>query len=118
MVVHAIFALELALLFTHEMDAIHKQEWKMFIVLKDMADEKAALVFMLLHIPLYAILLFLLFSGLETLGYYIADIFLIGHCLLHFCFRNHPANKLKTGVSNILILAAGGLAIIHLAVIA
>ena len=116
--VNAIFALELALLFAHEMDAIRKQEWKMFIVLKDMADEKAYLVFMLLHVPLYTILLFLLFSDMKTLGYYIADIFLVGHCLLHFCYRNHPANKLKTVVSNILILAAGFLAIVHLVVIA
>lgn len=29
-----IFSLELALLFTHEMDAIHRQEWRMFIILK------------------------------------------------------------------------------------
>lgn len=37
----AIFILMLSLLVIHEMDAIRSKEWKMFIVLKDMADEKA-----------------------------------------------------------------------------
>ena len=52
---------EPALLFAHEMDAVRKQEWKMFIVLKDMKNEKAYLVFLSLQIPLYTAVLMLLF---------------------------------------------------------
>ena len=115
-VVSLIFMLELALLFTHEMDAIRRKEWRMFIVLKDMADEKAYWLFTLLHIPLFIILLFLLSSHFRLIGFYITDIFLIGHSLVHIGFRRHPANGFNNWVSALIIHMAGVLAILHLAV--
>lgn len=117
MALNVIFALELALLFTHEMDAIRKQEWKMFIILKDMEDEKAYRTFMLLHIPLYAVILFLLLSDTTRIGYYFTDIFLIAHLFIHWGFRNHRANRLNNGISKCIILFAGLLASIHLIVV-
>ena len=112
-----IFALELTLLFTHEMDAIYKQEWKMFIFFKNMIDEKAYNMFLLAHIPLYCVILILLFSSYIKIGYYIVDIFLLGHMILHFGFRKHPENKLNGLISKYIINLAGFLAIIHLVVI-
>ena len=109
-----IFALELALLFVHEMDAIRRQEWKMFVFLKDMADEKAYRVFMLLHIPLYTAVLGLLLSDYARIGIYITDIVLMAHLLVHVVFRRHPANKLNGRMSKSIIYAAGLLAAIHL----
>ena len=35
----------ISLLLIHEMDAIRTKEWKMFIILKDMADETAYKIF-------------------------------------------------------------------------
>lgn len=113
MALQVIFALELALLFIHEMDAIRRQEWKMFIRLKDMEDEKAYRVFMLLHIPLYAVILFLLLSDAARIGYYVTDVFLIVHLFIHWGFRNHHANRLNSGLSKCIILSAGILAFIH-----
>ena len=86
--------LELTLLFVHEMDDIHKQEWKMFIILKDMSEEKGYWCFTLLHIPLYTAILIVLFSSYAWIGYYILDIFLIVHLFIHLLFQNHPANQM------------------------
>ena len=109
-----IFAIELALLFTHEMDAVRRQEWQMFIILKDMADEKAFRIFMLLHIPLYAVILSLLLSDRMIIAMYITDIFLILHMLIHFAFTGHKANQMNGGVSKAIIYSAGLLALVHL----
>ena len=112
-----IFALELALLFVHEMDAIRRQEWKMFIILKDMDDEKACRIFLLLHIPLYMAVLLLLFSPCSHIGYYVVDIFLLAHMLIHLGFRKHPDNKFGSTISKVIINSAGLLAIVHLIII-
>lgn len=113
-IINTIFAFELALLFTHEMDAIRKQEWKMFIFLKDMADEKAYHIFMLLHIPLYAVIVSLLLSPFLHIEYYITDVFLVLHTLLHLGFRKHPTNKFNNNISNGIIFSAGLFAVFHL----
>lgn len=112
-----VFVVELALLFVHEMDAVRRQEWKMFIVLKDMTDEKAYRVFLLLHIPLYAIILALLFSGAARVGFYVTDIFLIAHMLVHWGFRRHRANNLNGALSKVILYGAGLLAVFHLIMI-
>ena len=112
--IRTIFYLELALLFVHEMDAIRKQEWRMFIILKDMENEKAYHMFLLLHIPLYLAIFALLFSSLSHLAYYIIDVFLLTHALIHFGFSTHPNNRLNGAVSKMLINLAGLLALIHL----
>lgn len=112
-----IFSLALALLFTHEMDAIRKQEWKMFILLKEMEEERAYRIFMLLHIPLYTVLLMLLFSTKFRTGVYLTDTFLIAHMLIHLGFRNHPANRFNNGISKGIIFLAGVLAIVHILII-
>ena len=109
-----IFALELALFFTHEMDAVRRKEWKMFILLKKMGDEKAYQIFMLLHIPLYLIILLLFTFPSLYIGYFVIDIFLMAHMFIHFGFKQHPANKLNGAISRGIINSAGLLAIIHL----
>ena len=108
-----IFALELALLFVHEMDAIRRQEWKMFIILKDMEDDKAYHIFLLLHIPLYIVILLLVFFSFSQIAYYVVDAFVIAHMLIHLGFRKHPANKFDNTVSKTIINLAGILAVIH-----
>ena len=114
LVLNMLRAAELSLRVVHEMDAIRGKEWKMFIILKDMPEEKAYPIFMLLHIPLYTAILFLLFSSFFQAGYYIVDIFLIAHLLLHLFFRDHPANRLNGPISKWIIYSSGALAVLHL----
>ncbi len=114
MILSIIFALNLSLLFIHEMEAIRYKEWKMFIILKDMEENKAYTVFLLLHIPLYVSYLLLLMSSFFNVAYYIADIFLIAHLLIHICFRNHKDNRFNNTISMSIITLMGILSTIHL----
>jgi len=108
-----LFAVNLSLLFVHEMDAIFYQEWTMFLVLKDLNPEKAYKAFLLLHIPLYALILWLLLSPLSTLGAFIVDVFLIAHFFIHLLFRTHPNNQLKNIHSLCIISIMGILSAVH-----
>ncbi len=110
-----LFLIILSFLLVHEMDAIRAKEWKMFIVLKDMADEAACKVFMIIHFPLYLAALYALLSG-GTAGYVlkiIIDVFLLGHALIHFAFRKHSGNGFHTLFSKIIIYSMAALALLH-----
>ena len=48
-----IFYLGIACLFTHELDAIQRHEWRIFPFLRKLKDETAFYIFTLLHIPLW-----------------------------------------------------------------
>lgn len=108
-----LFAINLSLLFVHEMEAIRFQEWKMFIVLKGMEDKRAYLIFLLLHIPLYTLIIWLLLSPFFKLGFYITDIFLMAHLILHLCFLQHKCNKLNNVLSMSIITLMGMLSTLH-----
>lgn len=109
-----LFSIVLALLFIHEMDAIRNKEWQMFIGLKDLSDEAAYRLFLLLHLPLYVIVLFLVIHGSGKMGFYLVDIFLIVHTIIHYLFRKHPKNQLTNRLSRVIINSAGCLALMHL----
>lgn len=113
MLLNSLLALELALLLTHEMDAVRHKEWKMFIGLKDLPEQTAYWVFTLPHILLYALVLFFLLLK-STIILYVVDLFLIGHLLLHYFFRNHPDNQLTGFWSKLIISSAGIIAGVHL----
>ena len=102
----------LSLLFIHEMDAIRKKEWKMFIFLKDLDEETAYKIFTFLHIPLYLILFWGIFLTNQSINYWFSIVlngFYIFHLFLHLLFRNHKSNKYKNWFSWFLII---GLAVI------
>lgn len=113
LLLNGLFALELALLLTHEMDAVGQKEWKLFIFLKDLPQQAAYWVFTLPHIVLYALVLFFLLLKC-TIIFYVVDLFLICHLLLHFFFRKHPENQLTGFWSKLIINSAGIIAGIHL----
>ncbi|WP_260405601.1 DUF6713 family protein [Paenibacillus sp. 598K] len=108
-----VFSLSFALLLLHEMDAIRAKEWRMFIILKDMEEKRAFQVFTLLHLPLYAILLYS-FIQQHRLSFVIVDVFLIVHAIAHFFFEKHPQNQFKNGFSRFIIHSMGMLALLHL----
>ena len=113
----SLFIFMVSLLLIHEMDAIRAKEWKMFVFLEDMADELACKVFMLAHLPLYFAARFLLVQGGITTSailYYVLDIFLIGHALIHFGFRKHKNNGFTSALSKTFIYTPTALGVIHL----
>ncbi len=109
-----IFAINLSLLFVHEMEAIRHQEWKMFIVLKDMEEKKAYTLFLLMHIPLYSLILWILLSPNVTIGFFITDVFLVIHLLIHLLFMKHKNNRFNNPLSLCIIILMGVLSALHL----
>ncbi|MGM0169339.1 hypothetical protein IGI39_003655 [Enterococcus sp. AZ135] len=110
---NVLFAIELALLLTHEMDAVRHKEWQMFIGLKDLPEGTAYWLFTLPHIILYTlIIVFLLLN--HPIILLIVDIFLICHLFVHHHFRNHPNNQVTNFWSKLIIHSAGIIAGVHL----
>ncbi len=101
-----LFLLNLSIFLLHEMDAIRRSEWRLFIVLKDMKDSKAYQVFIVIHLFLYVIIL--------SLTFWVLDIFFIIHTILHLLFERHPRNEFKNTFSRAIIYPMGFLATIHL----
>ena len=108
---NAVFYLNLALLFTHELDAIRHHEWRIFFFLKPFDDETAYRIFTGLHVPLFMMIIALA----DDQGFWILmDIFLIIHLGLHLWFRSHSAYEFNSFFSNSLIVGAALSAALHL----
>lgn len=108
-----IFSINFALLLLHEMDAIRAKEWKMFVILKDMEDERAFKIFTILHLPLYTLLLYSFVSH-QLIAFVIIDVFLIIHSIAHFFFEKHQNNNFKNLFSRLIIYPMGLLGMLHL----
>ena len=52
-----VYTLAIAALFTHEMDAVLAEEWRLLYVLRDLPEGTAYPVFLFMHIPLYFLIL-------------------------------------------------------------
>jgi len=109
-----LFLVNLSLFFLHEMDAIRRSEWRLFIILKDIEDSKAYRVFTFIHLFLYVIILSFLFSEYQTIIFWVLDIFFLIHAILHLFFERHPRNEFKNSFSRSIIYSMGILAVIHL----
>ncbi|KJD42801.1 hypothetical protein QD47_26110, partial [Paenibacillus terrae] len=71
-------------------------------------------IFTFIHLPLYTIILSLLFSQYQTIIFWFLDLFLIIHAILHLFFEKHPRNGFKNTFSRSIIYPMGILAVIHL----
>ncbi len=116
-----IFLLTLATLFTHELDAVRRKEWRFLPLIRNMPDSQAELVFILAHIPLFAGLIWFGWhqdAELREAGRIAICGFCVLHIGLHWLFRAHPSYAFAGWVSQGLIWAAGlGGAIYLLAII-
>lgn len=116
-VIDLLFWLNLALLLAHELDAIRRQEWRMFVFLNRLDDERAHQLFALLHVPLFIIIFWFLSRSIQPIYFWfqlVVDIFLIVHLGLHVLFRNHPGNGFATSFSKRLIEGMALLGLIHI----
>lgn len=105
---HLFFLLGFSFLLAHEMDAVRAREWKMLPVLSGMGEEAGYRTFVLLHVPLYALLLWTLREGDASFGLVVVlDAFFVVHLLLHVFLRNLPENRFGSALSWSLILGSG-----------
>ncbi len=103
------FFIGLALIMTHELDAIRRHEWRIFPLTFWLPERWGYLIFTAVHIPLFA-LLFLNLYGADDINKGLVrglDIFFIVHVVLHLLFLAHPKNEFRSAFSWVLIGGAG-----------
>jgi hypothetical protein len=104
-----VFYLGLALLFTHELDAMPNYEWQVLPLLGDLSDTVGRNAFVIAHIPIFAVVIAYVASlNLKTRSNArdIASGFLIAHALLHLAFSGHSAYEFSSSLSSVLIYGA------------
>lgn len=100
--------------FTHELDAVKRHEWRIFPLIKLLPEKQGEQVFIWLHIPLFALLLW---GGdgepmnPTRIG---LTAFAIIHVRLHFLLRHHRAYEFNNLSSWSLIVLTGALGIFYL----
>jgi hypothetical protein len=104
-----VFYLGLALLFTHEMDAMPNHEWQVLPLLSSLTDSVGRIAFVIAHVPIFAVVIAYVASlNLKTrsMARGIASAFLIAHAVLHFAFSGQSAYQFGSLLSLILIYGA------------
>ena len=112
-----IFYLGMAALFTHEIDAMPNHEWRVLPLVRMLPDEIGMFVFVIAHVPLFALLIALVASSNDrtrTKSRLIISGFLVLHGLLHALFMNHPNYEFSYMLSNTLIFGGAAFGAIYL----
>lgn len=112
-----LFYLAFSSLITHELDAVHKHEWRLLFVLRGMPDESARRAFVFIHIPLFALLLWLAAHSDASVRFWTTlglDVFMVVHAGLHRRLSGHPKYEFNTGYSRLIIYGTAALAAAHL----
>ena len=102
----ALFYLGLATLFTHELDAIANHEWRVMPILRSLPDEVGFNIFVLVHIPLFAVLVAIVSSNnnrLRRQSRLGVSLFLLIHAGLHVLFTNVTSYEFDSTLSHLLI---------------
>jgi hypothetical protein len=107
--------LMLALLFTHELDAMTQSEWRLLYVLRDLSDTQARWWFVALHVPLFWALIALTHHVKANVHRFSRiAVFCLVHSLLHLRLRNDPLSTFNAPLSWSLILGAAAVGAAYL----
>lgn len=112
-----IFYLGVGMLFTHELDAMTNYEWRVLPLTSWIQEQYGEAVFVLLHIPMFAILVGLVASqnrkirNRSMLG---ISVFMVVHALLHVAFSNHQHYLFESILSNFLIFGTAVCGLVYL----
>ncbi len=112
-----IFFLGLGFLFAHELDAMQNHEWRVLPLTSWLPDDVAASVFLLAHIPLMALIIYLVSSQNEkirTRSWFCIAAFLVVHAVLHVAFFNHENYEFASAISNVLIFGGAVCGLIYI----
>lgn len=115
----SLFYLSFATLLSHELDAMTHGEWRLIPLLSALPVQTAMELFVLLHIPLFAVLLPLIASQVErirSISLISISAFLIVHAALHLWFSSTPEYGFTSSLSNALIFSGAALGGLYLIV--
>jgi hypothetical protein len=113
----AAFYLGLACLFTHEMDAVPNHEWRALPYFGMLPDPTAMMIFVLAHVPLFAVLAALVASPsprTRALSRLVIAVFLVIHGLLHMLSMGKPVYEFGSVLSNLLIFGGSTFGALYL----
>jgi hypothetical protein len=111
-----IFYLGFATLITHELDAMTQSEWRLLLILRSLPEQMASFTFVVIHIPLLAVLLWLTSNespSIRNRSRLLVATFLIIHVGLHKLLENHPDYTFKSLLSFGLIYGGGLLGLFY-----
>ena len=110
------FLLGVSMLFTHELDAVTHEEWRVLPLTSWLDPEAGRIAFIGLHVPIFALVLGWLTSKLperaHRVQFWIAS-FMVAHGGLHFAFSEHPAYTFAGVLSNTLIFGSALLGVAY-----
>jgi len=106
----------LSALFTHELDAIKRHEWRIFPFTSFLPEKTGEQVFIWMHVPLFFALMWLSREGAHSIYALGFSAFSMIHVFLHWLLRKHPANEFNNASSWSIIILAGLLGAAHLIV--
>ena len=105
-----VFLLGFSMLLTHELDAVGRGEWRLLPVLSGLDDEVGHAAFVLMHVPLFALLIGLCWAqrpAVRRWSRIVVSAFLVTHVGLHALFVDHPSYDFHEPLSVGLIYGAG-----------
>ena len=111
------FFLGVGCLFTHELDAMLNHEWRLLPLLRSLPDELGATVFVVAHVPIFAIVVALVSSknlrtrALSRCG---VSVFLFLHGVGHFLSSGDPSYEFESLLSGALIYGGALFGLFHL----
>ncbi|MBC8257220.1 MAG: hypothetical protein H8E85_07935 [Candidatus Marinimicrobia bacterium] len=112
-----IFYIALALMFTHQFDAMRCHEWRMIPPLSGMRDSTSQRIFIMTHFPVLVLIFWIFAKGSDSTIYnfqLITDIVLAGHIGKHIVLNSHIKNEFRDTLSQIIILSVSVFASMHL----
>ena len=101
-----LFVLCLSFFLGHELDAVSQAEWRLLYGFRDLPPLLAERWFVLLHVPLLAIVLGLCWCRHRATREYSRQLlasFMLLHAGLHYHLRDHPLNSFDSLSSQALI---------------
>ena len=115
--IEAAFYLALAMLLTHELDAVANHEWRVIPLLRLLPDDQGMIVFVASHILLFAGVIAAIASQNHKVRYFsrlVICTFLIIHAGLHYGFSSDPAYEFDAILSVILIYGGAAISTLYL----
>jgi hypothetical protein len=113
-----LFWVGFSLLLTHELDAVAHSEWRVLPVTSFLPDTVGFRVFVLLHVPIFAWLLWQVAHtdrAVRRRWHNIVSAFLVVHVALHSLFSGHVHYDFNGWMSRLLIFGGGAFGALHLA---
>ncbi len=115
-----LFFIGFALLICHELDAVAQAEWRLLPGLASLSEEVAFVLFVSLHAPLSALLMWGAaspFARRRRRVHVCLDVFFVVHVVLHLLLANHEHYTFHSVLSRICIFGAGAVGLLHLALV-